>query len=66
MHAGRPAGPEEYRSAVEPAARATGPLRVGGGLKIAAGGAPAGSRLAAMVGDDDYYQDPPSPPGRDA
>jgi hypothetical protein len=31
------------------------PLRLGGGIKIPAGGAPAGSRLAAMVGDSDYY-----------
>lgn len=32
------------------------PLRVGGSIKLPAGGAPAGSRLAAMVGDEDYYQ----------
>lgn len=40
------------------AKRAAGPLRVGGGIKIPAGGGPAGSRLAAMVGDEDYYQEP--------
>lgn len=42
---------------------ARGPVRVGGGIKIPAGGAPAGSRLAAMVGDSEYYEqaarDPP-------
>lgn len=32
------------------------PHRVGGGIKIAAGGGPAGSRLAAMVGDSEYYE----------
>lgn len=31
-------------------------LRVGGGIKIPAGGAPAGSRLGAMVGDSEYYE----------
>jgi hypothetical protein len=30
-------------------------VRVGGGLKLPAGGAPAGSRLGAMVGDSEYY-----------
>jgi hypothetical protein len=39
-----------------PAKHATVPLRIGGGIKIPAGGAPAGSRLAAMVGDEDYYR----------
>lgn len=33
-----------------------GAVRVGGGLKIPAGGAPAGSRLGAMVGDVEYYE----------
>lgn len=32
------------------------PHRIGGGIKIAAGGGPAGSRLAAMVGDSEYYE----------
>eukprot|EP00892_Ulva_mutabilis_P011260 jgi/Ulvmu1/8506/UM044_0040.1 len=44
------AGPQE-----SPTGGADMPLRVGGGIKIAAGGAPAGSRLAAMVGDTDYF-----------
>jgi hypothetical protein len=30
-------------------------VRIGGGLKLPAGGAPAGSRLGAMVGDSEYY-----------
>ena len=33
-----------------------GSPRVGGGIKIPAGGAPAGSRLGAMVGDTEYYE----------
>jgi hypothetical protein len=32
------------------------PVRIGSGFKIPAGGAPAGSRLGAMVGDREYYE----------
>lgn len=32
------------------------PMRVGGGIRIPAGGAPPGSRLGAMVGDSEYYE----------
>jgi hypothetical protein len=34
----------------------TDTIRVGPGRKIPAGGAPAGSRLGAMVGDSEYYE----------